>query len=157
MSCDGTVIGAPFAGLRMLWDASISIWASSTALFPSGRWTAIWSPSKSALKAVQTSGWSWIALPSISFGWKACIPSLWRVGALLSRTGCPLRTFSRISHTTGSFLSTIFLADFTVLTIPRSISLRIMNGLYNSAAISFGSPHSCRLSSGPTTITERAE
>ena len=34
----------------------------------SGTWTAIWSPSKSALNAVQTSGCSWIALPSISTG-----------------------------------------------------------------------------------------
>ena len=53
--------------------------------------------------------------------------------------------------------STIFFADFTVFTIPRSMSLRMMNGLYSSAAISLGRPHSPILSSGPTTITERAE
>jgi len=32
---------------------------------------AIWSPSKSALKAVHTSGCSWMALPSMSLGSKA--------------------------------------------------------------------------------------
>ena len=32
-----------------------------------------------------------------------------------------------------------------------------MNGLYSSAAISFGNPHSKSFNSGPTTITERAE
>jgi len=58
---------------------------------------------------------------------------------------------------TGSFLSTIFFADFTVLTIPLSVSFLIINGLYNSAAISLGIPHSCIFNSGPTTITERAE
>ena len=51
----------------------------------------------------------------------------------------------------------IFLADLTVLTIPLSINLRITNGLYSSAAMSFGKPHSNNFISGPTTITERAE
>ena len=71
MSCEGTVIGAPLAGLRMLCDESINIDASKTASWPSGTCTAIWSPSKSALKAVQTSGCNWIAFPSINLGWKA--------------------------------------------------------------------------------------
>ena len=62
-----------------------------------------------------------------------------------------------MSHTTGSFASTIFLALFTVLTTPRSIILRMMNGLYNSAAMFLGMPHSWSLRSGPTTMTERAE
>ena len=68
MSCEGTVIGAPLAGDRMLFDDIIrteaSIWASGA----SGTWTAIWSPSKSALNAVQTRGWIRIALPSTSTG-----------------------------------------------------------------------------------------
>ena len=38
------------------------------------------------------------------------------------------KAFSR-SQTTGSLRSTIFLALFTVLTMPRSMSLRITNGL----------------------------
>ena len=59
-----------------------------------------------------------------------------KVGARLSNTGCPLITFSRISHTTGSFFVNYFLADLTVLQLPLSINLRITNGLYNSAAIS---------------------
>ena len=41
------------------------------AALPNGRWTAIWSPSKSALNAVQARGWSWMALPSIILGWNA--------------------------------------------------------------------------------------
>ena len=57
MSCDGTAIGAPLAGDRMLFDDIISTEASICASGDSGMWTAIWSPSKSALNAVQTSGW----------------------------------------------------------------------------------------------------
>jgi len=56
MSCVGTVIGWPEAGDRMLCEASISTLASTWASGDSGMWTAIWSPSKSALNAVQTSG-----------------------------------------------------------------------------------------------------
>ena len=51
----------------------------------------------------------------------------------------------------------IFLADLTVLTIPLSINFLMMNGLYNSAAIFFGRPHSKSFKSGPTTITDLAE
>ena len=54
-------------------------------------------------------------------------------------------------------LITSFLALFTVFTMPLSISLRMINGLNNSAPISFGKPHSCNFKSGPTTITERPE
>src|SRR5579871_1543219 len=88
MSCDGTMIGLPLAGLRMLLVDIIKTRASSCASSDSGTCTAIWSPSKSALKAVQTSGCSWIALPSISTGSKAWMPSRCRVGARLSSTGC---------------------------------------------------------------------
>ena len=56
MSWLGTMIGLPFAGLRMLFVDIMSTRASSCASRLSGTWTAIWSPSKSALKAVQTSG-----------------------------------------------------------------------------------------------------
>ena len=58
MSWVGTVMGRPVAGERMLFAESISTRASAWASADSGRWTAIWSPSKSALKAVQTSGWT---------------------------------------------------------------------------------------------------
>ena len=68
MSCDGTMIGLPLAGLRMLLVDIMSTRASSWASSDSGTCTAIWSPSKSALNAVQTSGCNWIALPSISTG-----------------------------------------------------------------------------------------
>src|SRR5919106_295153 len=53
MSCVGTAMGAPLDGDRMLLADSISTWASSWASIESGTWTAIWSPSKSALNAVQ--------------------------------------------------------------------------------------------------------
>ena len=157
MSCEGRVIGVPFWGFKILWEASMSNCASNTAALLKGTCTAIWSPSKSALKAVVTNGCSCIALPSINFGWNAWIDKRCNVGARFSNMGWPLKIFSRISQITASFLSTSFLADLTVLTIPLSISLRIMNGLNNSAAISFGNPHSCNFNSGPTTITERPE
>ena len=57
MSCDGLMIGLPLAGLKMLLVDIISMWASTWASIDSGRCTAIWSPSKSALKPLQTSGW----------------------------------------------------------------------------------------------------
>ena len=126
----------------MLCEASINNWDSKIASGPSGRWTAIWSPSKSALNAVHTKGWTCIALPSIKIGWKAWIPSLCRVGALFNRTGCPFKTFSKMSQTNGSLLSIIFFADLTVLTIPLSMSFLTIKGLYNSAAMSLGIPHS---------------
>ena len=141
----------------MLCEANIRSWASNIASGPSGKWTAIWSPSKSALNAVHTKGCSCIALPSINFGWNAWIPNLWSVGALFNKTGWPLKTFSKISQTTGSLLSMIFLADLTVLTIPLSINFLMIKGLYNSAAIFFGRPHSNSFKSGPTTITDLAE
>ena len=68
MSCVGTAIGEPCAGDRMLFAESISVEASICASGDSGMWTAIWSPSKSALKAVQVSGCSLMALPSTSTG-----------------------------------------------------------------------------------------
>ena len=61
----------------------------------SGTWTAIWSPSKSALYAVQAKGWSLMARPSTRIGSKAWIPSLWSVGARFKSTGCCLLYTSR--------------------------------------------------------------
>ena len=98
-----------------------------------------------------------MALPSTNLGWKACIDKRCNVGARFNITGCPFNIFSKISQIIASFLSTNFLADFTVFTIPLSINLRMINGLNNSADISFGNPHSCIFNSGPTTITERPE
>src|ERR687885_381638 len=64
----------------MLFVLIISTRASSCASSDSGMCTAIWSPSKSALKAAQTNGCSWIALPSISTGSKAWMPRRCGVG-----------------------------------------------------------------------------
>ena len=62
-----------------------------------------------------------------------------------------------MSHTTGSWLSTMRLAALMVVARPITSSLWKMNGLKSSSAISFGSPHWCSFSVGPTTITERPE
>ena len=51
MSCVGVASGAPCAGDRMLFAESMSRRASACASADSGTCTAIWSPSKSALKA----------------------------------------------------------------------------------------------------------
>ena len=119
----GTMIGLPFAGERMLLVDIIRARASTCASTDSGTCTAIWSPSKSALYAAQTSGWSWIALPSISTGSNAWMPRRCSVGARLSSTGCSRITSSRMSHTSGRSFSTIFLALLMVVTAPRSSSL----------------------------------
>jgi hypothetical protein len=52
----------------MLLVDIISARDSSCASKVNGTCTAIWSPSKSALYAAQTSGCSWMALPSINVG-----------------------------------------------------------------------------------------
>src|SRR5215203_5726474 len=155
MSWLGSATGRPSDGLRMLFDDSMRTRASSCASNESGTCTAIWSPSKSALNAAQTSGWMRMALPSTSTGSNAWMPRRWSVGARLSSTGWSRMISSRISYTSGDSRSTIFLARLTVSAIPFSTSLWMMNGLNSSSAISFGSPHWCSLSSGPTTMTER--
>ena len=157
MSWVGTVIGRPVAGDRMLLADSISTRASAWASADSGRWTAIWSPSKSALKAVQTSGWTWMALPSTSTGSKAWMPRRCRVGARFRSTGCSRMTPSSTSQTWGRRRSTIRLADLMFWASSASTSRFMTNGLNSSRAISLGRPHwwSCRV--GPITMTERPE
>ncbi len=58
MSRRGMASGLPDAGDRMLLLDSIRMRASACASALSGRCTAIWSPSKSALNASHTSGCS---------------------------------------------------------------------------------------------------
>ena len=157
MSCEGVASGVPCAGDRMLFADSISRRASACASADSGTCTAIWSPSKSALNAWQTSGWTWMALPSTSTGSKACRPRRWSVGARLSSTGCSWMTSSSTSQTSGIIESTIFLAALMFCTDLRSTSRAMMNGLNSSSAISLGSPHWWMRSSGPATMTERPE
>ena len=129
--------------------------ASACASADSGRCTAIWSPSKSALNAVQTSGWIWMALPSTSCGSKAWMPRRCSVGARFSSTGCSAMTSSSTSYTTVRPRSTMRLADLMFCAWFRSTRRFITNGLKSSSAIAFGRPHWCSLSCGPTTITER--
>ena len=157
MSWLGTAIGRPCAGDRMLLADSMRMRASDWASTDSGRCTAIWSPSKSALKAVHTSGCSWMALPSTSTGSNAWIPRRWSVGARFSSTGCSAMTSSSTSHTSGIIESTIFLAALMFCTCLRSTRRLMMNGLNSSSAISLGRPHWYRRSSGPATMTERPE
>ena len=157
MSCVGVVMGLPLAGERMLLVDSIRIRASACASADSGRCTAIWSPSKSALNAVQTSGWIWMALPSISCGSNAWMPSRCSVGARFSSTGCSAMTSSSTSHTCGRERSTIRLALLMFCACDRSTRRFITNGLNSSSAICLGRPHWCSFSCGPTTMTERPE
>ncbi len=110
------MMGLPLAGERMLLVLIMSTRASICASTESGTWTAIWSPSKSALKAAHTSGWSWMALPSMRTGSKAWMPRRCSVGARFRSTGCSLMTSSRMSQTSGRSFSTIFFADLMVLT-----------------------------------------
>ena len=157
MSCVGLMIGLPLAGLKMLLVAIISVIASTWASIESGRWTAIWSPSKSALNPLQTSGWMRIALPSTSTGSNAWMPMRCKVGARFKSTGWLRMTSSRMSQTSSLRRSSIFLADLIVSACPSSLSRRMMNGWNSSSAIFLGSPHWCSFRSGPTTITDRAE
>ncbi len=151
------MIGSPDPGDSRLWVESMICRASATASRDSGTCTAIWSPSKSALNAVHTRGWIWIALPSISTGSKAWIPRRCSVGARLSSTGRVLITSSSTSHTSGRARSTIRFALLMLCASPRETSACMTNGLNSSSAIRFGKPHWCNFSSGPTTITERPE
>src|ERR671918_354084 len=151
MSCAGVASGAPCAGDRMLLLESMRIRASACASALRGRWTAIWSPSKSALNAWQTSGWTWMALPSTSTGSNAWMPRRCSVGARLSSTGCSWMTSSRTSQTSGIIESTIFLAALMFWTALRSTSRAMMNGLNSSSAMSLGSPHWCSRRDGPAT------
>ena len=131
MSWDGVTIGLPSFGPRMLLLASIKCKASSCAALLNGTWTAIWSPSKSALKPVQTSGCKRMARPSTKIGWKAWIPSLCNVGARFNKTGCLLMISSTISKTTSSYLSIILSACLCALATPLFKSSQAINGLNN--------------------------
>ena len=157
MSWAGTATARPSEGFRMLWLESMSRRASAWASGDRGRWTAIWSPSKSALNAEQTSGCSCRALPSTSCGSKAWMPRRCRVGARFSRTGCSVMTSSSTSQTCGRKRSTMRLADLMFCAWFRSTRRFITNGLNSSSAICLGRPHWCSLSWGPTTMTERPE
>ena len=141
----------------MLLAPSINNLASAMASSDNGTWTAIWSPSKSALKAVQTSGCKRIAFPPINLGSNAWIPSLCNVGARFNITGCSLITSSTTSQTIGSLFSIKRLAALILEAKLRLIKPFITCGLNNSRAISFGIPHWYIFKSGPTTITERPE
>ena len=157
MSWLGETIGLPLAGDKTLLVANIKTFASACASAESGTCTAIWSPSKSALNASQTSGWTWIAFPSTRIGSNAWIPNLCKVGALFNKTGCSSITSAKTSQTCALDLSTILFADFIFWAKPSSTNLFITKGLNNSNAIIFGRPHWFKSKCGPTTITDLAE
>ena len=141
MSSLGTATGLPSCGFNKLFVASIKYLDSACASGDNGKCTAIWSPSKSALNASHTNGWSFIALPSTRTGSNAWIPSLCSVGARFNITGWSFITSSNIPHTSGFNLSTILFALLIFCAIPLPTNSFITNGLNNSTAISFGSPH----------------
>ena len=141
----------------MLLVDIIKTLASNWASKLKGIWTAIWSPSKSALNAAQTNGCSSIAFPSISLASKACTPNLWSVGALFKSIGCSLIICSSESHTSLFSFSTNRLACLIVVANPNLSNLAYKKGLNNSNAIFFGKPHWCNFNSGPTTITDLPE
>ena len=157
MSWLGTIIGFPLDGLSMLFVDIIKTLASNWASKLSGMWTAIWSPSKSALKAAHTRGCSSIAFPSISFASNAWTPNLCKVGALLSKIGCSLIICSKASQTSGFCFSTIFFACLIVVARPSLSNLAYKKGLKSSKAIFFGNPHWWSFNSGPTTMTDLPE
>ena len=157
MSWDGIAMARPSTGFRRLFAESIRNRDSAWASEDSGTCTGIWSPSKSALNALQTSGCSLIALPSTRTGSKAWMDRRCRVGARLRSTGWALITFSRASHTSGFTFSTFFFASLMFEALPVSTSRFITKGLKSSRAISFGRPHWKIFSPGPTTMTERPE
>ena len=157
MSCVGVVIGLPLDGEKMLFGASMISLLSICASMDSGTCTAIWSPSKSALYAVQTSGWMRMASPSISTGSNAWIERRCSVGARFSITVWPRVTSSRISQTWSSSRSIIFLALRTVCTTPIALRRRMMKGSNSTRAIFLGRPHWFMRRLGPMTITERPE
>ena len=157
MSCVGTVTGLPSDGFNRLPAASIRKRASACASQESGTCTAIWSPSKSALYAVQASGCSFIARPSTKTGSNAWMPRRCSVGARFNRTGWFLMTISSASQTSGFARSTALRAALMLLSTPVSTRRFMTNGLNSSSAISLGRPHWYIFSSGPTAITERPE
>lgn len=95
MSWLGDIFGCPVAGDVQLFVDIISVLASACAFNERGIWMPIWSPSKSALNAEQTKGCSCIAFSCIIIGWKACIPTLCKVGALFKSIKCILSRFYR--------------------------------------------------------------
>ena len=141
----------------MLFGANIRSFASIIASGDNIKWTAIWSPSKSALNAEHTNGCSLIAFPSINTGSKACIDNLCSVGALFNKTGWSWITSSITSQTLSSASSTNFFAVFILEANSLFTNSLIMKGLYNSRAIFLGIPHWCIFKEGPTTITDLAE
>lgn len=68
MSWLGIIFGCPVAGEVQLLEEISKVLASACAFKDKGICIAIWSPSKSALNAEQTSGCSCIALNSVILG-----------------------------------------------------------------------------------------
>lgn len=87
MSWLGTIFAFPVAVDVQLFGDIINIFASLCAFKDNGIWIPIWSPSKSALNAEHTKGWSFIVFLKVILGKNACIPTLCNVGARFSNIG----------------------------------------------------------------------
>jgi hypothetical protein len=100
MSWAGATIGEPSAGENRLCVDSTAR-APRPGVGAERDVDAIWSPSKSALNALQTSGWSWIALPSTSSARTPGCPggAAWRA---VQQDRVLLMTSSSASQTSGA-------------------------------------------------------
>jgi hypothetical protein len=130
-----------------LLTESIRSLASRCAARDSGTWTAIWSPSKSALNAVQTSGWIWMAEPSISDPERLDAEAVKRRGAVQQDQVILDHLLQDLPHSRVDPLDEP-LGALMLWACPWSTSFRITNGLNSSSAIRFGSPHSSSARSG---------
>jgi hypothetical protein len=110
MSLVGPTIGSPSEGLSRFGGASISLRASSTAFCESGTCTAIWSPSKSALKAEQTSGMDVDRLALHQHRLKGLDTQAVQRRRTVQQTGPVLMTSSSTSQTSGRWRSIMRLA-----------------------------------------------
>ena len=156
MSCVGVTSGRPWAGDSTLLADSMSTRLSAWASADSGRCTAIWSPSKSALSgAHQRVDLDGLALDQ---------HRLEGLDAQAVQRGRPVEEhrvllddlFEDVPHLRRR-RSTMRLADLMFWASSRSTSAFMTNGLNSSSAICLGRPHWCSLSVGPTTMTDRPE
>jgi hypothetical protein len=121
MSCVGTMIGLPVRGERMLFVDIMSARASTCASTDERHVDAIWSPSKSALYAAQTSG---MELDGLALDQRRLegldAEAMERGRAVQEARGARDDLVRGCPHTSGRSFSTIFLALLMVVTYPRS-------------------------------------
>ena len=103
--------------------------ASACASAPSGRWTAIWSASKSALEGAAHERVQLDGLALDELGLEGLDAQAVQGGARLSSTGCSRMTSARTSQTLGLARSTMRLAALTFWASLSSTSRFMTKGL----------------------------